>query len=252
MAGYDFTGKTMGKLTALSIAKQDSSGHNYWLCQCECGNQIVVRSTELVNGKTTMCNSCKRKNMGYTNDIQNKSIKTISQNEDNWLDANNISYKNIDDYDNVFNMVELYDENISILSSPVICKIVHCINADLTYGEKTYIGNGKFEESLAKQIDDFFCIRKQLDDLSNIEWEVGEVIYTAPVYHLLTKKDKNSFVSYDNLYICLMKLYEKAKNDGNYYLAFPRICCGKDKLDWDIVLQMILHIFGDEFNILLF
>jgi hypothetical protein len=251
MAGYDFTNKKFGNLIAKKIVKRDSSGHNYWQCICDCGKIVIVRSTELMNGKTTMCNDCKKSKMSHLR--TDHSIKNITNNHDssNWLDDNNIQPKNIDDYMNVLDLRKI-DKNVDILSAPIIYKIVHAINADLTYSNTAYLGNGCMGESLAKQIDDFFHIRTQLDELKLLNWEVGEVIYTAPVYHLLTKKDRNDDISYDNVFSCLSELENKARIEGNYYLAFPRICCGKDKLDWNIIEQMILYLFGEDFNILLF
>ena len=202
------------------------------------------------NPKESM-NLCYNYLMSYNpdnKDIVNKNLEETEQ----WLKDNNISYRDVNNFENVIDIRKLKDYNVSILSAPIIYKIVHAINADLTYAENTYIGSGEFVESLAQQIDKFFHIRTQLDDLSVCDWEVGDVIYTAPVYHLLTKTDRNAQVSYDDLYVCLSELAKKANSHGNYYLAFPRICCGKDKLNWDVVLQMILDIFVEDFNIMLF
>lgn len=250
MAAYDFTNKRFGKLTAIKVAKKDDSGHNYWQCQCDCGNTVIVRATELMNGKTTMCKDCKKQSMGILH--KTKTIKKDNVSMDNgeqWLKNNNIPYYDVNNYDNI---LDLNGKDISIFEAPIVYKIVHAINSDLSYAENTYLGNGLFTHSLAEQINQFFHIRKQLDELSVCDWEVGEVIYTAPVYHLLTKKDRDSKISYDDVYSCLLELARKAEEHGNYYLAFPRICCGKDKLNWDIILQMILNVFTTDFNILLF
>lgn len=252
MAGYDFTNKQFGDLTAKKIAKRDDSGHNYWQCECKCGNTVIVRATELMNGKKTMCSDCRKKKLnGVTS---NKNIKKNTNISDGhkWLENNNIDIKDINNFDNIFNMYDLYEEDISILSAPIIYKLVHAINADLSFSGTTYVGHGEFIESLAGQLDEFFHMSKQLEDLKVCNWEVGDVVYTAPVYNLLTKADKNDVVTYDSLYNCLLQLYDKAVSHNNYYLAFPKICCGKDKLNWDIVLQMIIHIFGKDFNIILF
>ena len=59
-------------------------------------------------------------------------------------------------------------------------------------------------------------------------------------------------MSYDDVYSCLVELSRKAEKNGDYYLAFSRICCDTDRLDWNVILQIILHIFGNDFNIMLF
>lgn len=43
-----------GRLTVLGEA-ENIGKQAAWLCQCECGNQIVVRSSDLRNGRTTSC-----------------------------------------------------------------------------------------------------------------------------------------------------------------------------------------------------
>lgn len=55
----DLTGKTFGRLTVLRQAEDNvlPSGlhEKMWLCQCECGNQVVVRGAFLRTGHTTSC-----------------------------------------------------------------------------------------------------------------------------------------------------------------------------------------------------
>ena len=53
--------KTFNNLTVLErdySKKQDA--HIYWICKCECGNIVSVRSTNLRTGKTTSC-GCKKR-----------------------------------------------------------------------------------------------------------------------------------------------------------------------------------------------
>ena len=39
----------------LSKAKSDSRGNPQWLCKCDCGKEIIVRSDNLKSGKTKSC-----------------------------------------------------------------------------------------------------------------------------------------------------------------------------------------------------
>lgn len=56
---YDEVGKVYGKLTAIEQAEYHiTSGGNRvvrWLCQCECGNQTIVRANMLRSGHTRSC-----------------------------------------------------------------------------------------------------------------------------------------------------------------------------------------------------
>ena len=58
------TGQIFGKLTVINkieSPKGNKDRHCYWLCQCECGNQVAVVGTSLRNGITKSC-GCLRKN----------------------------------------------------------------------------------------------------------------------------------------------------------------------------------------------
>lgn len=54
--GKDETGNMYGLLTVLKLASKPKtrSGHT-WLCQCRCGNQVVVLGVHLRNGNTKSC-----------------------------------------------------------------------------------------------------------------------------------------------------------------------------------------------------
>ena len=237
MAAYDLTNKVFQKLKVDYLEKTDSSGHNFWHCTCECGNSVTVRAGYLMNGKVTMCKDCKKKAHGV---VDTPTTNDLTQNAT--MDTGTLVS---DTYDNI---TDFSDNGVDLLSVPLIFKIVHTINADLSYAEKRWTG----EDTLAKNIDKFFKIREALDDLSSIDWEVGEVINTSVVYHLLTKADRYDTVSYQNINKCLENLKKVASQNGDYYLAIPKICCGQDKMDWNNVKDLIMMQFGNtEFQIML-
>lgn len=69
-------GRKFGKLTVLERAEDyivpKTKQHQFcWLCQCECGNQKVVRGSTLKNGKTTSC-GCVHKEVVKKIGIKNK------------------------------------------------------------------------------------------------------------------------------------------------------------------------------------
>ena len=56
----DLTGKRFGKLFVKSFKekrkRKSSTGYkNYWLCQCDCGNETIVESYSLKSGKIQSC-----------------------------------------------------------------------------------------------------------------------------------------------------------------------------------------------------
>lgn len=59
MKREDLTGRVFGRLTVVSYSHthKTPSGQSKasWLCQCECGNQLVVKSQPLKIGNTSSC-----------------------------------------------------------------------------------------------------------------------------------------------------------------------------------------------------
>ena len=51
----DLTNQKFGKLTAIKPTEKRLNGQVIWLCQCECGNEVEVRSYNLVSGATCSC-----------------------------------------------------------------------------------------------------------------------------------------------------------------------------------------------------
>lgn len=58
-------GKSFNKLTVIKIVERPEHVSTkrrgtYWLCKCECGNEKIVRSAELVRGDTKSCGCGKK------------------------------------------------------------------------------------------------------------------------------------------------------------------------------------------------
>ena len=68
----DLTGQRFGRLTVVEFVGTDKRGNALWKCKCDCGNETVVRYSNLKSGHTTSC-GCFRKEMA------SKSIKKQNQ-----------------------------------------------------------------------------------------------------------------------------------------------------------------------------
>lgn len=233
---YDLKGKTFNKLKVIELERVDSSRHKIWKCICECGNEISVRATDLISGKTSMCSSCKKKlhsldkNKAISKDVEKESINNIRNNDE--------KYENISDFT---------DKNLNMFSIPIIFKIVHAINLDLTY-----IEDAEKIEDFEKDIDKFFKISQALEDLNSITWDSGEVINTNIVYHLLVKKDNNDLIDYDIIDTCIKNLKNLAYNNGDFYLAFPKTIYSNELIEWNKFKDIIIKYFANSnFQILL-
>lgn len=73
-------GQRFGKLTVIKRVKNNKFGHTCYLCQCDCGGQTIVDSTNLRNGITNSCGCIKSKGeMIINNWLQSHNINFISQ-----------------------------------------------------------------------------------------------------------------------------------------------------------------------------
>lgn len=63
----DLSGKSFGLLTVLSVDHRQGR-RLYWKCRCECGNEVAVRSDQLVRGVTKSC-GCLQKKLGMQKTI---------------------------------------------------------------------------------------------------------------------------------------------------------------------------------------
>ena len=62
----DLSGQTFGLLTVLKRVEDRKPGRPMWLCQCECGNTVVVSSTNLLKENGTKSCGCLRHKQSHT------------------------------------------------------------------------------------------------------------------------------------------------------------------------------------------
>jgi len=71
----DLTGQKFGRLTALEDVGRNKQRTRLWLCQCECGNSVVIPSTKLRCGHTKSCGCLSvdtASNLSYQNIVGQK------------------------------------------------------------------------------------------------------------------------------------------------------------------------------------
>ena len=61
MIKIDLTGMRFEHLTVLEYSPRKTSGckNTQWLCQCDCGRQLIVRGDNLLDGRTIRCSECR-------------------------------------------------------------------------------------------------------------------------------------------------------------------------------------------------
>lgn len=55
MAAHDLTGLKFDRLTAIRREGSSRDGCALWLCHCECGNEVLVKSSNLMRHQTRSC-----------------------------------------------------------------------------------------------------------------------------------------------------------------------------------------------------
>lgn len=82
---YDLSGKRFGRLVAESIYHKD--GKRFWLCRCDCGEFAIVRTNQLVSGRTTSC-GCYMRERRLQN-LKRCPKKSINEYENIRIDGHN-------------------------------------------------------------------------------------------------------------------------------------------------------------------
>lgn len=72
----DLTGKTFGRLTVLGFIGKAKGKVSRWLCQCDCGSQIVTYSHYMTTGDTHSC-GCLRKEVTGNQSRSHGLSKTV-------------------------------------------------------------------------------------------------------------------------------------------------------------------------------
>ena len=100
----DLIGRKFGRLTVLERYPEKKKGYIQWVCECQCGNIIVVRSDLLKSGNTRSCgclakeiHSMRCRELGLTRATHKKSntrlYKIYANMKDRCYNKNNHAYK---------------------------------------------------------------------------------------------------------------------------------------------------------------
>lgn len=106
------------------------------------------------------------------------------------------------------------------------CAFAHCVSKDLKMGA-----------GIAVEFKKRFGRVRELKDQNK---EVGEVAeLDERIFYLVTKEKYFHKPTYDDLKQCLICLKERLDDLGIEKIKIPRLGCGLDRLDWNIVKEMI-------------
>jgi len=73
----NLTGQKFGRLIVVRRTDNDKYANLRWLCQCECGNEKIIRGSSLLDGSTKSC-GCLHKEimMKHGHRLKNKTSRT--------------------------------------------------------------------------------------------------------------------------------------------------------------------------------
>ena len=238
-------GSHFGDLEVIAYMGKDSSRHHLWKCRCECGNVIIVRSTNLRNQSKTSCGKCKTKHpvWGNTTDAEKKRISDFINSSTVTVEESHYKFVSEERYDN-FTLIEKSGE---LLEAPCYNTIVHAISADYsTTGAigttKTIIDLFNIHNSLVEELR----YLKMIEEYDGDEKVVGSLVsHPINVISLVVKDTRYDTVKYETIIKVLTNLKKYVCRNHITHIAMPRICCGMDKLDWKQVKQILIDVFGD-------
>ena len=272
-------GEKFGDYVAIQIAGKDKSRHNIWQCACpNCGDVIYATAYDLMHGrKNTVCNKCKEKKekelessqistkdyefVGYLQAVnENESLDeadAIAMTSTTWYSdgsiittcsdftdgatttkvTNTAIGKEDPEFVAVGDYINYREIKKDLLNYPVYYKIAHCIPADLTFYGDT-----------AKRIDKLFSLSHIFKNIDKESYKASQIIYEGNVFTLLVNEKKFAPVEDEDLKECLNSLAYLCLADHVKYLAMPRICCGRNKKDWNTVKTMILDAFSNAYT----
>ncbi len=132
--------------------------------------------------------------------------------------------------------MEIVEIKNNIISVPQGWYIAHAISSDFN-----------FNAGLPKIMDSVFNLKDSLDCLySGTSFDVGTAIQTGNVFNLIVKESSYDAPDEQALLDALIDLRDLCDSMGIKKLAMPKICSGKNGLDWEnVVLETIKFVFDD-------
>ena len=130
----------------------------------------------------------------------------------------------------------MYKEEVKdLFTVPQGYNLAHCISADFN------LGGG-----IAKQFCTHFNMRERLLNYYGDAVEgAGFALTISNVYNLVTKEKVSDRPTYENLINALTDMKEDMVATGVKKIAMPKIGCGLDRLNWNIVRSIIKEVFED-------
>lgn len=165
----DLTNQEFGLLQVIKKVQSDEKSktnkakHAFWLCKCQCGNEVIVSSRDLRSGDTKSC-GCLAKSFGE------QVVK-------NFLDLNKISYEQEFSFSDLKDVLPLrFDFKIYSLQSFFLLEIQglqHFQPVEYFGGMTGFVRNQQHD-----QMKQQYCLQKQIPlyTINNLSKNKGKII----------------------------------------------------------------------------
>ena len=126
-------------------------------------------------------------------------------------------------------------ENRDLFTVPQGYYLAHCISADFALGA-----------GIAKTFDKVYNMRfKLFRNYDAYVYDGGDALLIDNVFNLVTKPKCYHKPTYESLRESLATMKYVMELKAITKLAMPKIAAGLDRLDWDVVYEIICEVFED-------
>lgn len=127
--------------------------------------------------------------------------------------------------------MNITEEKRDLFTVPAYYHLAHCISADKTLGA-----------GIAKRFNEYYNISERLNEYDDGIY-VGEAYPISNVFNLVTKECYDDEADIVELFHALVYMRDLMTECKLKYLAIPKLGCGRDKLNWDTVKNLIEDVF---------
>ena len=126
-------------------------------------------------------------------------------------------------------------ENKDLFTVPQGYYLAHCISADFALGA-----------GIAKTFDKVYNMRfKLFREYDDYKYEGGDALLIDNVFNLVTKPKYYHKPTYASVREALETMRNIMEINATTKLAMPKIASGLDRLNWDVVLDIICEVFDE-------
>lgn len=219
----DISGKKFNRWTAIKLA-ETPKGHvgRYWLCQCDCGSQKIVRQCNLISGTTKSCGCLSAE---ISSKIKSNDYEMTGQYVTVFMNDN---YQFIIDNETYFTKLSNQHCYYDSLNKRIMCShdvnIYHVLfpflNRRNSYKYITHLNHNKFDfrKSNLKitfpdnfNYDDFLCYVSE--NIMGISYSKRESIWI--VNKGVVDSKRHSFKRYIDAKECIFQNNQEVLVDGN-------------------------------------